>query len=587
MASEERSAADPVSRVEGGVLANAWRYNFFNAVALLERLTPGAPRIGGVGPAAEEAIRFRHDPSMVFSTSDVSAINVRERRGGDPFASGPRKVYEVVSTFLGLTGAVTPLPLYIAEEVATEDPDAPARREFLDLFHHRLISLFYRARAKYNYPAEYTSDASDIWSKRVLALCGVDTFESPAAGVLPPWRLLRLAPLLATRARTARGLQLVLEDVLGEGLEGATISIEQFVGRWVDIHERQRIKLGVANTTLGVDTVLGSRVFDRGGKFRVVIGPLSDRGLKRLSPGGDLFPLVRGAISLYCKDDFESDLEIVLGGAKRPTFRLSRKNGSRLGKDGWLGRRREETRVVVGIPFDVDPKSVVEVPPEPEPEPEPEPLALTPQPVRHAPEPPAALDVQSYAALYAPESASAWSQPRASFEESYAARSLVPQHDPQPRMPFAEPDAASRVAPASWQDQPLDVNASVHWQDQPLDAHASTRLPSVSPFEPYAMEGSGSVPADPYGTARATASHAPWPATDAHVAQPAYDSATYAHGVEPEPERLDDSLLEPTGDANSNYYEDEATSFSFTPPSESDESAATFQPPPRKNPHAR
>jgi type VI secretion system protein ImpH len=355
VAGEERPAADPVDDIAAKIAAQARRYNFFGAVALLERLSPGAPRVGGLGPVIEEAIRFRHDPTMTFSPSDVSAIDVVEKPVDPTNDLSPnRVVYEIMTTFLGLTGAATPLPLYFAEEVASEDPDQPSQRQFLDIFHHRILSLFYRMRARYAFTSEFLTDGTDAWSRRVLAIAGVDAYEGQRNSLLPTWRLLRLAPLLTTRARTARNLQLALQDIFGDTLDGGGVDVEQFVGRWVDIEERQRMRLGVVNTVLGKDTTLGVKIFDRGGKIRVVLGPLNEKTFRRFTPDGDQLPLVREVVGLFCRDELECDVEIVLGGDAAPRFKISSKDGSRLGSDTWLGQRREETRMVVDLPWTAD-----------------------------------------------------------------------------------------------------------------------------------------------------------------------------------------------------------------------------------------
>ena len=48
---------------------------------MLERLTPDAERVGGNGPAASEAIRFLHDPSLGFQAGEVSRARAIETGG--------------------------------------------------------------------------------------------------------------------------------------------------------------------------------------------------------------------------------------------------------------------------------------------------------------------------------------------------------------------------------------------------------------------------------------------------------------------------------------------------------------------------
>lgn len=350
MDGEERTPGDPLSAGIGRLLEAPRRFGFYHAIALLERAVPDAPRVGELGPVAEEGVRFRHDPALVFSTSDVSNVVVR-RVPLDQLEGPPHPCYEVTTTFLGLTGVVSPLPVYFSEEVLHEDPDKPTQRDFLDIFHHRILSLCYRIRTRYDYARDYHSQATDAWSRRVLALSGMDVFERPPAGGLPLRLLLRLAPLLATRSRTAGSLCDALRDVLHDELEDAGVTVEQFVGRWVLIEPDQRIRLGLANTSLGRDVTLGARVFDRGGKFRVVLGPLSRQAFRRFLPGAPALSTLRQVVDLVVRDPLDFDVELVLAPGATPPLRLGQVEPARLGLDSWLGVLRDhETRIHVQPP---------------------------------------------------------------------------------------------------------------------------------------------------------------------------------------------------------------------------------------------
>lgn len=335
MAPEERL---PQALVESAqqLAGKAPHLGFFQLVAYLERLTAEAARVGSVGPVNEEMIRFRHDPSLGFSSGDVSQVTLREVpvRADEPYSRRP--LFEVVTHFLGLTGSVSPLPLYIAEEVAQEDPDHAVRREFLDLFHHRLLSLLYRIESKYRITSESNSTCTDQWSRRLLALAGFDTYESARKSQLPPHRLLRIVPLLASRARTAEKLEAALEEVLGDNLEGARVRVDQFVGRWVDIDAR--LQLGRDNNLLGKTTVLGGRAYDRTGKIKVHIEPLPSSVYRRLLPGGDLLQQAREVMKLFLKDPLEYELELGLTEGVTQTFSLSSQQPAQLGLDTWLGK---------------------------------------------------------------------------------------------------------------------------------------------------------------------------------------------------------------------------------------------------------
>lgn len=338
----------PVDLVRAAEAINAapQRPGFFPLVALLERLTANAARVGELGPVSEEQIRFRHDPHLGFSSGDVSAVALRQVpvRPEDPALQRP--LFEVVTTFLGLTGSATPLPFYLAEEVAQEDPDRPVLREFLDLFHHRLLSLLYRLDSRYRVTREFTSSCTDQWSRRILALAGFDRYERTQPQVLRPWQLLRIAPLLASRVRTAEKLELALQELLAEELDGAQVKVQQFVGRWVDIDAR--MQLGLANHQLGRNALLGSRAFDRMGRFQVEIGPLPLRTYRRLMADGDLYPLACEVVSLCVRDPLEYTFELFLAESVTHLLHLSSVRPSRLGFETWLGTSRQSRVTVPG-----------------------------------------------------------------------------------------------------------------------------------------------------------------------------------------------------------------------------------------------
>jgi type VI secretion system protein ImpH len=352
---EERETSDSLRGSVTQLLATPQRVGFYRAVELLVRATAhtGADPVGSTRGPEFESIRFRHDPSLVFSASDVTAIARVERKVENVVVGGLTEAYfEVTTTFLGLTGTVSPLPAYFAEEVIHEDPDHPAQRQFLDLFHHRSLSLFYRAHSKYSFVTDYESSAGDAWSRRSLCLTGFDGFgglRAPAGMSLQ--KLLRLAPLLATRSRTADGLIAAVADVLAQYLNGAPVDVKQFVGRWVTIDERQLLRLGRENCTLGEDAVIGRRVFDRGGKFRIVLGPLENDAFRQFLPGARGLTQLRDLVSLYVRDPLEFDVELIL--AKPPVLRLgsSADRASRLGLDSWLrASDTRETSMIVQVP---------------------------------------------------------------------------------------------------------------------------------------------------------------------------------------------------------------------------------------------
>lgn len=350
--SERKRPKKPTA--EERLLAQGQRYNFFVSVGMLERLTPHAVRVGGEGPYNRESIRFRHDHDLTFAPGEISRIErVRVPHSAEQVLDKAHYRYEITTSFLGVSGAMTPMPLYIAEEVCQDDEGARIKRDFLDVFHHRLISLLYRIGTKFDFAREYTQESDDAWSRRMLAMAGLDAYERWRPRHLSRPQMLRLAPLLASKVRSAHTLALALQDVTAEALQDASVHVVQFTGDWTLLDPEQRMSLGQLNHELGLNAVLGVECFDRAGKATIVIGPLRDN-FRRFLADGDMFPAICELVGMLSPEPIEYELDLVL--VDRPPFLLGKKEGGRVGFDSWLSSRqaqRGQTHLKVPLPKDL------------------------------------------------------------------------------------------------------------------------------------------------------------------------------------------------------------------------------------------
>jgi len=116
-----------------------WKFDFFQALRRIENLFADRPKLGKALRPADEPVRLSQEASVAFAPSTLSACDMSD---GKP----PR----LEQRFFGLLGANGPLPLHITEyarERLIHNGDATLVR-FLDLFHHRMGLLFYRAWAE-------------------------------------------------------------------------------------------------------------------------------------------------------------------------------------------------------------------------------------------------------------------------------------------------------------------------------------------------------------------------------------------------------------------------------------------------------
>jgi type VI secretion system protein ImpH len=88
---------------------------------------------------------------------------------------------------------------------------------------------------------------------------------------------------------------------------------------------------------LGQNTSIGERVWTRGAKFRVVIGPLGKDEYQRLLPGGLSLERLRAIVRNYLGDALEWDVNLILRSDEVPKARLG--HTIQLGQSSWIGER--------------------------------------------------------------------------------------------------------------------------------------------------------------------------------------------------------------------------------------------------------
>jgi type VI secretion system protein ImpH len=317
------------------------RFSLYQAIYLLERAAPGAVRLGGTGPAADEVIRLRPDVSLGFPPGAIHRID-RLDRADEEVADGLRRIadhqrWRIEATFFGLYGSDSPLPSHWAEDILHEQTFDTTVRDFLDIFHHRVYSLLYRTWAKYRFTVQYTGNLADPLTDRLLCLIGLGSPEVREATGLPVTRLLRWAGLLVQQPRSAAGLEVFLSDWFG----GVPVRLTPAVGRWVPLASGDRCRLGRSACTLGGDAILGERLYDVGGRYALAIGPVDPVRFRSFLPDGEDHDTLRKLIRLYHNDPLEADLTIRLHGADIPPLVLDPEGPRGLGWNTWLGRFTE------------------------------------------------------------------------------------------------------------------------------------------------------------------------------------------------------------------------------------------------------
>ncbi|EJK98856.1 MULTISPECIES: type VI secretion system baseplate subunit TssG [Pseudomonas] len=309
-------------------------YSLFQAVLLvIDRLREAHPDLSD--EELYDQLEFQANPSLGFPASDIERVEFFEEQG--------RVKARLCLNLISLVGAGSPLPAFYAEQALGQE-DTNSTRHFLDLFHHRLQRLMLPIWQKYRYCASFESGARDSFSEQLFALIGLGGEEIRTARQLNWKRLLPYLGLLSLRAHSAA----LIEAVLRYYFKHAELKLEQCIERCVDILGEQRNRLGNFNSHLSEDLVLGERVRDRSGKFRIHIRELDWQRFHEFLPIGMGYQPLCSLVRFILRDPLEYDIRLVLRRQEIRELRLGGQNTCRLGWTSWLGHERADGVLTLG-----------------------------------------------------------------------------------------------------------------------------------------------------------------------------------------------------------------------------------------------
>jgi type VI secretion system protein ImpH len=345
-----------------------YRFDFFQAVRLITQISTNSNPVGWDFPSETEAVRFRAHASLDFPPSAIQSVTLPGEE---------QRQAEMVVNFMGLTGPQGALPQHYTETILNQMRRKDhTLREFLDLFNHRLLSLFFRAWTKYRVPwsleesirqSHRAAEKSDLAFRAFvlnrlpkvdplsqisldLAGLGMPTlrYETRKSASLDSRTLIRdntlryFSGLLAQQHRSAVSLEGLLQ-----GYFDCQVAVEQFVGNWLWLESQDQTQLQEdENAVLGRTAVAGQRVWDIQSRFRVQLGPLSYEQFYDFLPVGKSYDSLGQMVRLYAGQEFDFDFCVKLKSEEVPACKLGGggNKAPRLGWNTWIGSRKADSK---------------------------------------------------------------------------------------------------------------------------------------------------------------------------------------------------------------------------------------------------
>lgn len=322
MGCENRAATHAVELVQRAQ-REPYQFDFFQLLRWLENIYRERPRIAEAERPGDDLVRLGQIPSLAFAPSTVASCE--PGGGGQPA--------RVAVHFFGLFGPQGPLPVHLTEYARDRwrnDRD-PTLVRFADIFHHRLLALFYRAWANAQPTVQYDRAESDRFAVYVGSLLGIGMPALFDRDALPDNAKRYFAGTLACQTRHPDGLRGMLAAYFQ-----LPVAIEEFVGAWISLPKDCHCRLGesLRTGTLGQLTLLGERAWDCAQTFRIVLGPVGLPQFLRLLPGGDSLRCLTALVRNYAGDELAWELVLILKKEEVPPTRLG--DCGQLGWTTWL-----------------------------------------------------------------------------------------------------------------------------------------------------------------------------------------------------------------------------------------------------------
>jgi len=289
-----------------------YRFQFFQAVRLLERAFPEKKTVGGDALPHEEVVRFRSRIAMDFPSSEVHEIveSTDEKTGAERI--------EAIVNFMGMAGVSGVLPTHYTELIL----DRVRHRDtamwaFLDIFTHRAVSMFHRAWAKYRFPIGYER-GDDPFTGFLFDFAGLGTRGLRGRSHIEDESLLPYVGLIAQKPHSANTIENIISDFFG-----IKAKVTQFFGQWLPLGRDDVTLVGKQNAVLGLNSITGTNVWDQQSKFRLRLGPLTFKQFQAFLPNGSARQSFLSIVRLIAGIEFDHDVQLRLIGKQVPSTILT------------------------------------------------------------------------------------------------------------------------------------------------------------------------------------------------------------------------------------------------------------------------
>ncbi|WP_404309733.1 type VI secretion system baseplate subunit TssG [Neorhodopirellula lusitana] len=308
--------------------------DFFQAMRRIEAESPTMPRVGHARQTGQEAVRIRQTTAIDFAPATIDRID-----------SGHDNRAHISQRFFGLLGPGGPMPMQVTETVRheTRHNGDPTLESFLNIFHHRMATLFYRAWSSSRGAVQRDRPDSDRFAAYVGSISGTLNSETETNGEASSDANtgLYFSGRFGSSHRNAEGLAAVVSATVHADANVKTFRLRHLRLEPEDrtLLSRSRKPSGRHDTAgrggrLGQSVVLGRSVPDRRSMIDLDIGPIAFDLFQELLPGGESHGTLRNLIRSYVDPGLDCRVRLILDRKTIPRLSLGRVGA--LGRSAWV-----------------------------------------------------------------------------------------------------------------------------------------------------------------------------------------------------------------------------------------------------------
>jgi type VI secretion system protein ImpH len=277
----------------------------------------------------EKVIQLASTNDLQFSPREIRQFKIQ-------LTHNAVETITLTLAFLGVAGTQGALPIHYTELLLQHSHHhQTALVDFLNIFNHRSLTLFYKSWQKNHFYIGYEKatqnpEHPDLFTQMLQSLTGRGNPTLSQSVSTPLSVMLFHAGHYANSQRNAATLSQILSCYFD-----FPIRVLEWQGEWLSLSEDKCTTLN-QNNRLGINTIAGKKIWSVQHKIRLRIGPLDKKDLAVFKPNEKTFKTLCNVTREFIGPILKFDIQLVVKSLTLSCLQLDKHQPSYLGWDTWI-----------------------------------------------------------------------------------------------------------------------------------------------------------------------------------------------------------------------------------------------------------